>query len=75
MPEKTKEGFYIPPQTQKKYEPTQGEVRFLGPGKVDEPINCKIGDKVVFNKMAGMDIAWNGEDLKIIRWSDILVVL
>ena len=46
-----------------------------GPGTKDEPMELKVGDKVVFAKYSGTDIKYDGEEFTIMRQSDILAVV
>ena len=52
-----------------------GSVVAAGPGKKDEPVTVKAGDSVLYGKYAGTEFQINGEDLLILRESDILAVL
>ena len=71
--EKTAGGIIIPDTAQEK--PQRGIVVAAGPGKKDEPVSVKAGDTVLYGKYAGTDIQLDGEDLMIMRESDILAVL
>jgi chaperonin GroES len=76
--EKTKGGIIIPDSAKEK--PSQGEVVAVGPGGRDEagkliPIDIKTGDKVLFGKWSGTEIKLDGEDLLIMKESDIMGVL
>ena len=76
--EKTKGGIIIPDTAQEK--PSQGEVIAVGPGGRDEagkliPIDLKTGDKVLFGKWSGTEVKLDGEELLIMKESDILGVL
>jgi chaperonin GroES len=76
--EKTKGGIIIPDTAKEK--PSQGEVVAVGPGGRDEtgkliPIDIKVGDKVLFGKWSGTEVKIEGEDLLIMKESDILGVL
>src|SRR3978361_1727713 len=76
--EKTKGGIIIPDSAKEK--PSQGEVVAGGPGGRDEagkliPIDIKTGDKVLFGKWSGTEIKLDGEDLLIMKESDIMGVL
>jgi chaperonin GroES len=46
-----------------------------GPGKKDEPVTVKVGDKVLYGKYAGTEISIEGEDLLIMRESDLLAIV
>ena len=76
--EKTKGGIIIPDTAKEK--PSQGEVVAVGPGGRDEagkliPIDLKTGDTVLFGKWSGTEVKLDGEDLLIMKESDILGVL
>ena len=76
--EKTKGGIIIPDTAQEK--PSQGEIIAVGPGGRDEagkliPIDLKNGDKVLFGKWSGTEVKIDGEELLIMKESDILGVL
>jgi chaperonin GroES len=76
--EKTKGGIIIPDSAKEK--PSQGEVVAVGPGGRDEagkltPIDIKAGDKVLFGKWSGTEVKIDGEDLLIMKESDIMGVL
>src|SRR3569833_2564940 len=76
--EKTAGGI-INPDTDKK-KPSQGEVSAVGPGGRDEsgkliPIDIKVGDRVLFGKWSGTEVKIDGQDLLIMKESDIMGVL
>ena len=76
--EKTKGGIIIPDTVKEK--PSQGEVVAVGPGGRDEagkltPIDLKVGDKVLFGKWSGTEVKIDGEDLLIMKESDIMGVM
>ena len=76
--EKTKGGIIIPDTAKEK--PQQGEVVAVGPGAVDEkgkvqPLDVKPGDRVLFGKWSGTEVKLDGEELLIMKESDILGVL
>ena len=76
--EKTKGGIIIPDTAQEK--PSQGEVIAVGPGGRDEngkliPIDLKIGKTVLFGKWSGTEVKLDGEELLIMKESDIMGVL
>jgi chaperonin GroES len=76
--EKTAGGIIIPDTAQEK--PSQGEITAVGPGGRDEsgkliPIDLKVGDRVLFGKWSGTEVKIDGEDLLIMKESDILGVL
>lgn len=70
---KTAGGIIIPDTAKEK--PQNGIVVAAGPGKKDEPVTVKTGDKVLYSKYAGTEINVDGEDLLIMRESDILAIL
>ncbi|MCX8480964.1 MAG: co-chaperone GroES [Sediminibacterium sp.] len=71
--QKTSGGIIIPDTAKEK--PQKGEVVAIGTGKKDEPITVKIGDNVLYGKYAGTEINIGGEDLLIMRESDILAII
>jgi chaperonin GroES len=76
--ERTKSGIIIPDTAKEK--PSEGEVIAVGPGGRDEagklvPLDVKAGDKVLFGKWSGTEVKIDGEDLIIMKESDILGVL
>src|ERR1700750_2375483 len=76
--EKTKGGIIIPDNAKEK--PSQGQGVAVGPGGRDEagkliPIDIKGGDKVLFGKWSGTEVKLDGEDLLIMKESDIMGVL
>jgi chaperonin GroES len=71
--EKTAGGIIIPDTAKEK--PQQGIVLAVGPGKKDEPVTVKKGDAVLYSKYAGTEIQLEGEDLLIMRESDILAIV
>ena len=76
--EKTAGGIIIPDTAREK--PQQGQIIAAGPGGRDEagkliPIDLKIGDKVLFGKWSGTEVKLDGEDLLIMKESDIMGVL
>ena len=76
--EKTKGGIIIPDTAKEK--PQEGEVIAVGPGARDEsgktqPLDVKTGDRILFGKWSGTEIKLEGEDLLIMKESDVLGVL
>jgi chaperonin GroES len=76
--EKTAGGIIIPDTAQEK--PQQGEVVAVGPGARDEsgkvqPLDVKKGDRVLFGKWSGTEVKIDGQDLLIMKESDIMGVL
>jgi len=75
---KSKGGIIIPDTAREK--PQQGEVVAVGPGGRDEagkliPIDVKAGDKVLFGKWSGTEVMLDGEELLIMKESDVMGVL
>ena len=75
---KTKGGIIIPDSAKEK--PQEGEVLSVGPGARDEsgklqPLDVKVGDRILFGKWSGTEVKLEGEDLLIMKESDILGVL
>ena len=71
-------GLYIPDTAKEK--PQQGEVVAVGPGKYDDngkrvPMDVKAGDKVLYGKYSGTEVSVGGEQLLILRESDVLAVI
>lgn len=76
--EKTAGGIIIPDTAQEK--PQQGEVIAVGPGARGDdneliPLDVKVGDRVLFGKWSGTEVKIDGEDLLIMKESDIMGVL
>ena len=75
---KTKGGIIIPDTAKEK--PSEGEVIAVGPGGRDEsgkliPIDIKAGDRVLFGKWSGTEVRLDGEELLILKESDIMGVI
>jgi chaperonin GroES len=76
--EKTKGGIIIPDTAKEK--PQEGEVVAAGPGGRDEsgklvPIDLKVGDRILFGKWSGTEIKLDGEELLIMKESDVMGVV
>jgi chaperonin GroES len=76
--EKTRGGIIIPDTAKEK--PQEGEVIAVGPGARDEtgkvqPLDVKVGDKILFGKWSGTEVRLDGKDLLIMKESDILGVV
>jgi chaperonin GroES len=76
--ERTKGGIIIPDTAKEK--PQQGEVIAVGPGARDEkgvvqPLDVKAGDRVLFGKWSGTEVKIDGDELLIMKESDIMGVL
>ena len=75
---KTSGGIIIPDTAKEK--PMEGEVVAAGPGARSEdgkipPLDVKVGDRVLFGKWSGTEIKLDGEDLMIMKESDLLGVI
>lgn len=75
---KTAGGIIIPDSAQEK--PSEGEVVAVGDGARDDdgdriPLDVKVGDRVLFGKWSGTEVKINGEDLLIMKESDIMGVV
>jgi chaperonin GroES len=76
--EKTKGGIIIPDTAKEK--PQEGEVVSVGPGARGEdgklvPLDVKKGDRVLFGKWSGTEVKIDGDDLLIMKESDIMGVI
>ena len=76
--EKTKGGIIIPDTAKEK--PQEGEIIAVGSGARDEagklvPLDVKKGDKVLFGKWSGTEVKIDGEELLIMKESDIMGVI
>ena len=76
--EKTKGGIIIPDSAKEK--PQEGEIIAIGSGARDEagklvPLDVKKGDKVLFGKWSGTEVKIDGEELLIMKESDIMGVI
>ena len=76
--EKTKGGIIIPDTAQEK--PQEGEVIAVGPGARDEDgarieMDVAVGDRILFGKWSGTEVKIDGEDLLIMKESDIMGVI
>jgi chaperonin GroES len=76
--EKTAGGIIIPDTAKEK--PMQGEVIAVGPGARDEtgklqPLDVKAGDRVLFGKWSGTEVKIDGEELLIMKESDIMGII
>jgi len=75
---KTASGIIIPDSAQEK--PIQGEVLSVGEGVRDEkgtlrPLDVKAGDRIIFGKWSGTEVKIDGQDLLIMKESDIFGIL
>ena len=78
-PEEVSSGGIIIPDTAQE-QPMQGEIIAAGPGKINDDgkvsvLQVKVGDSVLYGKYSGTEVSVNGEDLLIMRESDIFAVL
>ena len=76
--EKTKGGIIIPDTAKEK--PMEGEIIAVGPGARDEtgtlvPLDVKKGDHILFGKWSGSEIKLDGEDLLIMKESDVMGII
>jgi chaperonin GroES len=76
--EKSKGGIIIPDTAKEK--PMEGEILAAGPGaRADDgklhPLDVKVGDRVLFGKWSGTEIKIDGEDLVVMKESDIMGVV
>lgn len=75
----TRKGGIIIPDTAKE-KPQEGEVIAVGPGKVGDdgkrqPMDVKVGDKILFGKYSGSEVKLDDEEFLIMREEDVLCVL
>ncbi|MBC33746.1 MAG: co-chaperone GroES [Rickettsiales bacterium] len=76
--DKTAGGIIIPDTAKEK--PSEGEVLAVGPGETADdgklkPMNVKTGDKILFGKWSGTEVKLDGQDLLIMKESDIMGIL
>ena len=76
--EKSKGGIIIPDTVKEK--PQEGKIIAVGPGGRDEagkltPLDVKAGDRILFGKWSGTEVKIDGDDLLIMKESDILGVV
>lgn len=76
--EKTKGGIIIPDTAKEK--PQEGEIIAVGSGARDEsgklvPLDVKAGDRVLFGKWSGTEVKLDGQDLLIMKESDIMGII
>ncbi len=74
----TKSGIVLPDTAKEK--PQEGVILAAGPGKIDdsgkrEPMDVKVGDKVLYAKYAGTEFKVEGDDLLIVSQKDILAIV
>ena len=75
--EQMRGGLYIPDTAKEK--PQQGEIVAVGPGRFEKekrvPMDVKVGDRVLYGKYSGTEVTLDGEQLLILKESDILAVV
>ena len=76
--EKSAGGIIIPDTAKEK--PSQGEVVAVGPGRRDDsgklvPIDLRVGDRVLFGKWSGTEVKIDGEELLIMKESDVMGII
>jgi len=76
--EKTKGGIIVPDTAKEK--PVWGEVIAVGPGRVSDdgkqiPMEVKAGDRVLYGKYSGTEVTIDGDELLIMRESDIFAIM
>jgi chaperonin GroES len=76
--ERTAGGIIVPDTAKEK--PMQGEVIAVGPGARDEngrltPLDVKAGDRILFGKWSGTEVKMDGEELLIMKESDVMGVI
>ena len=75
---KTTGGIFIPDTVQEK--PMEGEIVAVGPGARDErgtmvPLDVRQGDRILFGKWSGSEVKLDGEELLIMKESDIMGII
>ncbi len=76
--EKTSGGILLPDTAKEK--PQRAKVLAVGEGRLSDegkriPLTVKAGDEILFGKYAGTEIKWKGEDLRILRESEVLALI
>ena len=76
--EKTKGGIVLPDTAKEK--PTEGEVIAVGTGKIldngqKQPVELKVGDRIIFSKYAGTEVKVDGEEVVIFSERDVLAII
>ncbi|MCC7138966.1 MAG: co-chaperone GroES [Planctomycetes bacterium] len=76
--EKTAGGILLPDTAKEK--PQKAKVLAVGAGRLTDegkrlPLDVKVGDTVLFGKYSGTEVKWNGEELRILRESEVLAVV
>ena len=70
---KTASGIIIPETAQEKTQ--TAKVEAVGPGTEKDPITVKVGDRVMYDKYAGVQVKMDGEDYLIVKNSDIIAIV
>ena len=76
--ERTSGGIIIPDTVKEK--PQQGDILAVGPGGRDEsgkltPLDVKVGDRILFGKWSGTEVVIDGEELLVMKESDIMGIV
>ena len=75
--EQMRGGLYIPDTAKEK--PQQGQIVAVGPGRFEKdkrvPMDVKVGDKVLYGKYSGTEVTLDGEQLLILKESDVLAIV
>jgi chaperonin GroES len=76
--EKSAGGILLPDTAKEK--PQKAKVLAVGAGRLTEegkrlPLDVRVGDTVLFGKYSGTEVKWNGEELRILRESEVLAVV
>jgi len=76
--EKSAGGILLPDTAKEK--PQKAKVLAVGAGRLTDagkriPLDVKVGDTVLYGKYSGTEVKWNGEELKILRESEVLAVV
>ena len=76
--ETTVSGLVIPDTAKEK--PQEGEVKAIGPGRIDDngnrvPLDVKVGDKVIYSKYGGTEVKYAGEEYLILSARDVLAIV
>ena len=75
--EQMKGGLYIPDTAKEK--PIQGDILAVGPGRMEKgervPMELKVGDRVIYGKYSGTQVELEGEEIILIKESDVIAKL
>ncbi|MEE8550755.1 MAG: co-chaperone GroES [Gemmatimonadota bacterium] len=76
--EEMRGGLYIPDTAKEK--PQQGEVMFVGPGRISDDgkridVELSVGDRIIYGKYSGTEVTLGDEEVLILRESDVLAVV